>query len=416
MNILMANWTWYPSGGDWSYVDSVCKLYEKNGHTIIPFSMQDDRNFPSPHSKFFISRIDYKEENRKKGVASALRVLGKSIYSFEAKRNLDQLLDTVNVDVAQLNGGINNYLTPAIIPILKKRKIPVVWRILDYKLICPNSSFISNGQVCEACLKHKYYQCVLRKCKKGSAVASLAAAVESYVYYVLPHYKQVDLFLFQSEFSRDQFVKFGYDKSRTKIIENPYESQTAVPGYSGKRYILYFGRIETLKGIYTLLDAMKNLPNIELKVVGNGAEQENSIAYAAKNKISNVQFLGPKWGSELDPVLRDCEFVVIPSEWYEPSPYVGLQAYAAGKPVIAANIGGLKDMVQDQVTGLFFEPGNSESLCQAITKLFGDHETIMEMGKAARKTVETKYSPEKYYRESIAVFNALVTGDSKCMR
>lgn len=413
MNILMANWTWYPSGGDWSYVDSVCKLYEAKGHTIIPFSMQDDRNFPTPYSDFFIKKIDYKAENKKKSLISGLRVLAQSVYSLEAKKNLAKLLDTVDVDLAQLNGGVNNYLTPSVIPVLKKRNIPVVWRILDYKLLCPNTTFVSNGEVCEACFKHKYYQCVLKKCKKGSALASLVAAAESYAYHVLPHYKQVDLFLFQSEFTRDQFVKFGYDKHRTRIIENPYESQTTVPSYSGKKYILYFGRIEMLKGIYTLLDAMKRLPEVELKVVGNGGEYENSVAYAVKNNLSNVQFLGPKWGNELTPVLRDCDFVVIPSEWYEPSPYVGLQSYAAGKPVVAAHIGGLKDMVQDQVTGLFFEPGNSGSLCQAITKLFGDHETIKKMGMAARKTVETKYSPEKYYRETMAVFNELVTGDSK---
>ena len=45
MNILVANWSWYPSGGDWTYVESVVKLYQEKGHTIIPFSMKDDRNF-----------------------------------------------------------------------------------------------------------------------------------------------------------------------------------------------------------------------------------------------------------------------------------------------------------------------------------------------------------------------------------
>ena len=81
----MANWTWYPSGGDWTYVDSVCNIYRANGHTIIPFSMQDERNYPNPYSKFFISHIDYKVENNNKSMAAGLRVLGRSIYSTEGE-------------------------------------------------------------------------------------------------------------------------------------------------------------------------------------------------------------------------------------------------------------------------------------------------------------------------------------------
>jgi len=408
MNILMANWTWYPSGGDWTYVDSVCTIYRSYGHTIIPFSMQDERNYPNSYSKFFISHIDYKVENKNKSMTTGLRVLGRSIYSTEANRNLNQLLDTVNVDIAQLNGGINNYLTPAIIPVLKNRKIPVVWRILDYKLICPNSIFVSNGEVCEACFKHKYYHCVLKRCKKSSFLASLAASVESYAYHILPYYKQVDKFLFQSEFTRDLYVKFGYDINRTHIIENPYSNEGTVPHFSGKNYILYFGRIETLKGIYTLLNAMKMLPDIVLKIVGSGSEYENSVEYAAQNKISNVQFLGAKWGDELAPFLRDAEFVIVPSEWYEPSPYVALQSFAFGKPLIASNIGGLKDIVRHKENGLLFEAGDEKGLSQAISGLFSNKAMIREMGMAAVRTIESKYNPLRYYEDTIKLFHELI--------
>ena len=408
MNILMANWTWYPSGGDWTYVDSVCKIYRANGHKIIPFSMQDERNYPSPYSKFFISHIDYKAENKKKSLTAGLRVLGRSIYSTEAKRNLNKLLDMVNVDIAQLNGGINNYLTPAIIPVLKNRGVPVVGRVLDYKLICPNTTFVSNGEVCEACLKHKYYHCILKRCKKKSFFASLVAALESYAYHMLPYYKQVDKFLFQSEFTRDMFVKYGYDINRTHIIENPYSNEGLVPQCSGKNYILYFGRIETLKGIYTLLNTMKMLPNIVLKIVGNGSEYENSLEYAAQNKISNVQFLGPKWGDELVPILRDAEFVIVPSEWYEPSPYVALQSFAFGKPIIASNMGGLKDIVRHNENGLLFEAGDEKSLSQAILELFSNKAMIREMGMAAVRTIESKYNPREYYDDTMKLFHKLI--------
>ena len=325
-----------------------------------------------------------------------------------AKRNLNQLLDTVNVDIAQLNSSINNYLTPAIIPVLKNWKIPIVWRIIDYHLICPNTTFVSNDEICEACFEHKYYHCILKKCKKRSFLASLVAAVESYTYHILPYYKQVDKFLFQSEFTRDMYVKFGYDISRTHIIENPYSSEGLIPQFSGKNYILYFGRIETLKGIYTLLNAMKMLPDIVLKIVGGGSEYENSIEYAVQNKISNAQFLGPKWGDELVPFLRDAEFVIVPSEWYEPSPYVALQSFSFGKPIIASNMGGLKDIVRHKENGLLFEAGDEKGLSQAILELFLNKAMIREMGMAAVRTIESKYNPLRYYEDTMKLFHELI--------
>ena len=154
-------------------------------------------------------------------------------------------------------------------------------------------------------------------------------------------------------------------------------------------------------------------PDVELKVVGDGAELENSIAYATKRNLTNVQFLGPKWGEELNPILRDCSFVVVPSEWYEPSPYVALQAFAFGKPIVAANNGGLKDIVQEGINGRLFEPGNANELCRVIREVSADESVLQTMGMNARKSVERKYSPEKYYRETMRLFGALVDGDLK---
>ena len=407
MNILLANWTWYPSGGDWTYVDSICKLYESKGHKIIPFSVHNEKNFLTPYDKYFIKGIDYKELYKKISLKSAIEASIKSIYSIEAKKKLKLLLQENKVDIAQLN-NITSYQTPSIIPVLNKAKIPIVWRILDYRLICPNSTFLSNDKTCEACFKHKYYNCVIKKCKKNSLLASSLLAIESYAYYLLPFYKKVDMFLFQSEFSRDMFVKFGFDKRKTHIIENPYDFNNIEPNFQGKNYILYFGRLSKEKGIHTLLKAMKTLPEIELKIVGDGPDFKDYVNYVNEQSLSNVSFLGPKWDNELAPIIKDCEIVIVPSEWYEASPYVVLQAFSFGKPVVASNLGGLKDMIVKDENGLLFEPGNENSLAQTIHDLFQQKNLIQKMGARARQVLETKYSPERYYQDTLNVFTDLI--------
>jgi len=407
MNILVANWTWYPSGGDWTYVDSICKLYESKGHNIIPFSVHNEKNFSTKYEKYFLDGINYKKYYKGFNVKSLFELFTKSIYSVEAKKKLRHLLSENKVDIVQLN-NINNYHTPSIIPVLKKEKIPIVWRILDYKLICPNNTFLNGDKVCEACFKHKYYHCALNKCKKKSFFASALMAFESYFYYLLPYYKKVDMFLFQSEFTRDLFVKYGFDKNRTHIIENPYNYQSTEPQYNGKDYILYFGRISKEKGILTLINAMKLIPEIKLKIVGDGPESKEYSEYVSKNAISNVSFLGPKWNKELEPIIKDCKFVIVPSEWYEPSPYVALQSFSYGKPIIASNMGGLNDLVKNNYNGILYKSGNKEQLSTSIKELFYDNNKIKEMGMNARTMLENTHNPERYYSDTINVFNKLI--------
>lgn len=406
MNILLANWTWFPSGGDWTYIESISKLYTAKGHNIIPFSVQNEKNISNDFEKFFLTPVDYKSYYDNLSIKSVYKLLTESVYSREAKEKLKLLLVENKVDIAQLN-NINNYHTPSIIPVLKGAGIPIVWRILDYKLICPNNTFLSHNKICEKCYKHKYYHCILNKCKKNSFSASFLMTLESYFYYLMPYYRNVDMFMFQSNFTRDIFVRYGFDKNRSHVIENPFDCSSLTPSFTGKNYILYFGRISAEKGIMTLIQAMKFLPDMELQIVGNGPEYDPYLKYTFDNGIQNVKFLGPKWDKDLEPVLKNCDFVIVPSEWYDPSPYVVLQANAYGKPVIASRIGGLQDSVIDNETGVLFEPGNVLDLVDKITSLKNDRNLIMRLGRNARLLVESRNEPERYYNDTIGLFNNL---------
>ena len=153
---------------------------------------------------------------------------------------------------------------------------------------------------------------------------------------------------------------------------------------------------------------MKSLPHINLKVIGDGPYLEESKNFIKINKLLNIEFLGPKWGDSLEPYIRNCEFVVLPSEWYEPNPYVVLQSFSFGKTVIATNIGGLKDMIKNDINGVLCEPFNHNDLANAIINLYNDHDKILYLGKNARKVLEVKYSPKKYYDSTMELFNKLI--------
>ena len=220
----MVNWTWYPSGGDWTYIENLSFVYKSNGHQIIPFSMQHNENFESEYSKFFIKKIDYKSLHQKNKFVAGLDVISRGIYSFEAVNKLKALLKHVKIELAHIN-IIHRYITPSILKVLKDNGIPIVWTLHDYTIICPESTFISDGKICEACKGGKFYQAGLKKCKKQSFLASSVAALENYFHHYLNYYNYVDAFICPSKFHYQKFKEFGFLNQKLHQIYHSYQSK-----------------------------------------------------------------------------------------------------------------------------------------------------------------------------------------------
>ena len=400
MNILVINWTWYPSGGDWTYVESITKLYEQKGHFVIPFSMKDDRNLPSDYSDYFIENIDYKKVKRS-SITTGVKVVMKSIYSFEAQRNLERLLSDVNIDVAHIN-VIHHYITPTILKILKERNIPIIWTLHEYTPICPESTFISHGQICEKCFGGAFYNCVTHTCKKGSVLASTVAAMENYVHKYLNYYAYVDHYICPSVFLYEKFKSFNFFNDKLVQIYHGYdyaeiETAKSAPNLFNEKYIVFAGRLEKIKGVHTVLNAMISCPGIHLKIIGEGTEEEVLKEFAVTNKLTNVSFLGKKNKQETLQIINGSEFLICASEWYEVLGFTVVEAMALSKPVIGSAIGAIPEMVIHNETGLLFEPGNVEQLADAIKLLYSDEALTTDMGENARKHINRLINTERHF-------------------
>ena len=391
MNILVVNWTWYPSGGDWTYIENICALYKENGHQIVPFSMKNPVNIPNDYQQYFIENIDYKELNQKNKLSTAVQVLTKSIYSFEAIEKLKELLKVVKIDLAHLN-IIHRYITPSILLVLKKAGIPIVWTLHDYTVLCPESTFISNGQICESCKGAKFYNAAFKKCKKKSFLASSVASLDNYVHHYLDYYKYVDYFICPSKFHYDKFKEFGIFTDRLHQVYHSYPvekafSNLSVEGSKTERYIFFVGRLEKIKGVYTLLKAMLNCSDISLKIAGYGSQEVELRQFAADNQLQNVSFLGKQSKTEVLNLISQSEFLVCPSEWYEVLGFTIIEAMLMGKPVIGSRIGAIPETVIHEQTGLLFDAGNAGMLAQYIQSLYNSTDQIVRLGNNAREHV-----------------------------
>lgn len=400
MNILVVNWTWHPSGGDWTYVENVTKLYQQKGHQVIPFSMKDDRNYPTAYSDYFIENIDYKKIN-KRSISAGIKVVSKSIYSFEAQKNLERLLSDVKIDFAHIN-VIHHYITPTILKILKKKNIPIIWTLHEYTPICPDSIFVSHGRICEKCYGGAFYNCITHSCKKGSYLASTVAALENYIHKYLNYYAYVDHYICPSVFHYEKFKTFNFFNDKLVQLYHGYdfteiEAAKSTPTSGTEKYIVFVGRLEKIKGPHTLLKAMQLCPNIQLKLIGSGTQETALKDFKRMHNINNATFLGKKNKQETLQIINGAEFLICPSECYEVLGFTVVEAMALSKPVIGSAIGGIPEMVINNDTGLLFEYGNVEQLADAIKLLYGDKDSIVKMGENANRHINQLINNEKHF-------------------
>ena len=401
MNILIVNWTWYLSGGDWTYVENISRLYQQNGHHVVPFSMKDKRNYPSDYNKYFIENIDYKKVD-KRSIKAGLKVISNSIYSSEAQKNLENLLAVVKVDFAHIN-VIHHYITPTILKILKEKNIPIIWTLHEYTPICPESTFISHGQVCERCFGGAFYNCITHSCKKNSYLASTVAALENYVHQQLNYYRFVDYYVCPSVFLYEKFKTFNFFKDKLIQLYHGYnyaevEAAQSKPFLTDEPYIVFAGRLEKIKGAHTVLKAMQSCPDIRLKIIGTGTQENELKAFKETHQLENVIFIGKKSKAETLQIISNAKFLICASEWYEVLGFTVVEAMALKKPVIGSAIGAIPEMVIDRQTGFLFEPGNAAQLAEKIKTLYADDKTLLQMGGNAREHIHQLIDNEKHYK------------------
>ncbi len=404
MRILSANKFYYIKGGSERYFFEFNQLLQDNGHQVIPFSMTHPKNNKCSYSQYFVTNLDFSlSSGVKKKIHSALNV----IFSIEAKKKLDRLLIKTQPDIAHLQ-NIAHQLSPSILYSLYDYGIPIIHTLHDFKLICPSYTMYTHEKVCERCLHGKYYNAALYRCNKGSFTASIINMIEMYLHNTVLHsYDKVSAFISPSAFLRNKMIEKGLNPKKIHHIPNFIRIDEYIPHYENDGYLFYFGQLISVKGLDTLLQAMKAFPKVSLIIAGQGDEKIRFEAFAQQNNL-NVSFVGFQSGKKLQRLIQNSLAVIVPSVWYENMPYTIVEAFAYGKPVITSRFGGMAELIDDGETGFLFEPGNHLDLEEKISIVL-DHSTeLSEMGRTARKKAEREFNPLLHIERITELYQHLV--------
>lgn len=333
------------------------------------------------------------------------------LYNKKVANELEEKIKDFKPDIAHLH-LIFGTLSLSVLRILKKHNVPIVMTVHDYRLICPvNAMLDRHGKVCEQCQGKKYYKCLTRRCSEGNIFYSAIAMVEAYIrrYFIKP-LKLIDHFIFVSQFARNKHIEFipQYQQKSSHLYN--MANGDVKPEFTRGDYLLYFGRLSQEKGLVTLIDAAL-VTGYELRVAGSGPLEELLVKRTRnpKPETCNIKFLGFKNKSELTDLIRNSQFVVVPSEWYENNPMTIVEAFSLGKPVIGANIGGIPELVNEE-TGFLFEAGNVDSLREAIIKTINlKTNDYIKMSKVCREFALNQFNQENHLSHLIDIYQKLVS-------
>lgn len=337
MRILYCNKYDYPFSGTESCLFELMERVEKLGHETALFSMDHGKPEAFAGRKYRIPYLNFKDPTAT--LKQKVKMATHALYSRSSRAAMRECLKDFLPDVAHIR-GIYHHLSPSILWELKRQRVPVVYHVNDFKILCPTYNFVANGHACEACGHGAFYHAVTMGCYKGPKASAAVLAAEAYLHRWLRTYGRcVDLFLAPSDFVRTKLVGSGFPENKIEVLPHFQDLPKDRDLASDEGYLLYFGRLSAEKGVYDLLRAMVRLPHLTLVIAGDGPDRSRLEAVARELNLNRILFAGMVRGKELQKLIAGCSFSVFPSHAYETLGKSILESYAWGRPVIASDLG-----------------------------------------------------------------------------
>lgn len=400
MRILLVNKFLYPRGGSESYMLYLGEHLQKMGHEVEYFGMYDEQNTVGNSAGQYTQNMDFHSH----GLSRFLYPF-KILYSFEAKKKIQKVIDDFKPDIVHMN-NINFQLTPSIIDGVKKKGVALVQTVHDYQMICPNHLLydFNQNRPCEKCVEGAYGHCIKNRCIHGSRVKSILGVLEAKLYRLLKTYRKVDLFICPSYFLESKLLSAAtFYQGKTKTIHNFINKETFA-AYNRKEedYIAFIGRFSKEKGIDNIAAAAKLLPEYTFMMAGSGPDEE------ALKGVPNIHLTGFLTGERLTELMGNAKVLLLPSVWYENCPLSILEAQTMGVPVVTLNSGGMAELIQDGVTGTLLDNPGPEEMARKLKATIDDEDYYRTLRENCRQAKDHILSVEDYADILIKEYEKLV--------
>ena len=390
MRILIAHNRYQQAGGEDNVVEAERALLSQHGHDV-ELLLVDNRDLAD-------------------GILTQIKTAFTATYSRIGRAKLREAISIFRPDIVHVHNFFPQ-LSPSIYDACADEGVAVVQTLHNYRLICPGALLMRDGNICEQCITGSPYQAAVYGCYRNSKLGSLAVAHMVATHRRLGTWsKKVNHFIACTEFSKSKFTQAGFSEDRISVKPNfvldPQAStdpKKRDDWKSREGFALFVGRLSPEKGVRTLFKAWTTLDiHYCLKVAGCGPLEDEMP------EQTNIVGLGFQAQDNVRSLMDEALFLVVPSEWFEGFPMVIVEAFAHGLPVLASRLGSMGEIIEDGVTGLFFEPGDANDLALKACWLLERPEECRRMGKNARNRYVEKFSPEVNYAQLLSIYMQVI--------
>ena len=375
LRIIVAHNRYQQRGGEDAVVEAEVALLRAHGHCVV----------------------EYQRDNHDLEQISRAQAALQTMWSTRTTREVGSLIDDFKPDVLHVHNTFP-LISPSIYWLARKRQLPVVQTLHNFRLVCPQALMLRDDKPCEDCVGKLPWRGVQHGCYRGSRMQTgvLAGMVTAHrIAGTWQHH--VTRYIALNDFCRGRFIAGGLPAD--KIVTKPNFVDLPPPGDQARSGFLFVGRLSIEKGIRVLVEAasMANLPE-PVWVAGTGPES------SLLTDAHGISALGSRAPDQVYEAMQQARALVLPSIWYENFPRTLVEAFACGLPVIASRLGAMQAIIEDGITGLLFSPGDANDLAKKLSWAHANPERMREMGLAARARYERLYSPEINHGQLVAIY------------
>jgi len=381
MKILLCHNYYQQRGGEYQVFQDEQWLLSSQGHEVVTYTRHND-------------------ELENLGRLSAAK---QTIWN---RRTYQELGDLIRRERPVVMHCTNTFplISPAAYYAARRAGVAVVQSLHNYRLLCANSLFLRDGEVCEDCLgRCCSWPGVAHRCYRGNRSATAALAAMQLFHRIKGTWqKAVDRYVALSEYSRGKFIAGGLPAERIVVKPNFVHPDPGV-GQGRGDYVISVGRLSEEKGIATLLVAWQRhrLP-LKLKIIGDGPLAEEVKAAAAGDE--RIEWLGRLPTDRVLDIVGDALCLVQPSLCFENCPKTVLEAFAKGTPVVASRLGAIAEMVDHDSSGRLFEPGDAVGMIDQFRHLLDHSRRLPTMRKTARSIFSSRYTVAANYQRLMSIY------------
>jgi glycosyltransferase involved in cell wall biosynthesis len=390
MKILLVHNRYQIAGGEEVVFEQERQLLERAGHQVLTYCRT---NFEAD------TYTGLRRLNLVKNIA----------WSSDTKQELARLLHDEKPQIVHVHNTFM-MMSPSVFAACREAGVPVIQTLHNYRLFCPAANFIRDGKPCEECVEHTLLRGIQYGCYRQSRPATATVALMLQIQRKRAMF--ADLHVALTEFSRNKFIACGIPAETVCVKPNfvyPDPQERNEPG----SYAVVVGRLSEEKGLHTLLIAWKRLrSSIPLSIVGEGSLLPELQKKASELKLAGVTFHGRLSHENTLRMIKAAKFLIVPSECYENFPMGIAEAFACGVPVLCSDLGGMREIVEENRTGLRFGAGNSADLADKVAWAWSHPEQMTAMGKNARREYQARYTAEKNYPLLMEIYRRAAATDT----